>query len=295
MGLMRLSESAIKALVLVAGSKQALHPGDLSQALNIHPDTLSRLLTDLVGKGLLERDGKDIALAKTPPAEAFKKLYFSHRASPFALLFADRRVDLLSRIESGQKSVEMLEEEAGIPRKTIYRYLKDFIRLGAVKRTKKDRAYLYSLNEIVWPEVEGFVAALQEYQALRLVPREALLLKSYRDSVLFKSIRPQDATLTSFSAYEDYGIELGLRDNYYTLPKRELSIREIFIHSLDSAEDYRQKLFCILFYLKNRDKLEGIDHPMMKDLKAALQGKKIKGYPTLEDIEDRMDLYDIKL
>ena len=295
MGLMRLSESAIKALVLVAGSKQALHPGDLSQALNIHPDTLSRLLTDLVGKGLLERDGKDIALAKTPPAEAFKKLYFSHRASPFALLFADRRIDLLSRIESGQKSVEMLEEEAGIPRKTIYRYLKDFIRLGAVKRTKKDRAYLYSLNEIIWPEIEGFVAALQEYQAMRLVPREALLIKSYRDSVLFKSIRLQDATPTSFSAYEDYGIELGLRDNYYTLPKRDLSIREIFIHSLDSAEDYRQKLFCILFYLKNKDKLEGIDHPMMKDLKAALQGERIKGYPTLEDIEDRTDLYDIKL
>ena len=295
MGLMRLSESAIKALVLVAGSKQALHPGDLSQALNLHPDTLSRLLTGLEDKGLLERDGKDIALAKTPPAEAFKKLYFSHRASPFSLLFADRRVDLLSRIESVQKSVEMLEEETGIPRKTIYRYLKDFIRLGAVKRTKKDRAYLYSLNEIIWPEIEGFVAALQEYQALRLVPREALLLKSYRDSVLFKSIRSQDATLTSFSAYEDYGIELGLRDNYYTLPKRVLSIREIFIHSLDSAEDYRQKLFCILFYLKNKDKLEGIDHPIMKDLKAALQGKKIKGYPTLEDIEDRTDLYDIKL
>lgn len=295
MRLMRLSESAIKALVLVAGSGRALHPADLSLALDLRPETLSRVVTGLVDKGLLERDGKDIALAKTPPAEAFKRLYFSHRASPFSLLFADRRVDLLSQIESVQKNAEMLEEETGIPRKTIYRYLKDFIRLGAVKRTKKDRAYLYSLNEIVWPEIEGFVAALQEYQALRLVPREALLLKSYRDSVLFKSIRSQDATLTSFSAYEDYGIELSLRDNYYTLPKRELSIREIFIHSLDSAEDYRQKLFCILFYLKNRDKLEGIDHPMMKDLKAALQGKKIKGYPTLEDIEDRTDLYDIKL
>ena len=55
------------------------------------------------------------------------------------------------------------------------------------------------------------MAAILEYQALRLVPREALLIKSYRDSVLFKSIRPQDATFTSFSAYEDYGIELGLQ------------------------------------------------------------------------------------
>lgn len=32
---------------------------------------------------------------------------------------------------------------------------------------------------------------------------------------------------------------------------------------------------------------------MMKDLKAVLQGERIEGYPTLEDIMDRMDLYDI--
>ena len=127
------------------------------------------------------------------------------------------------------------------------------------------------------------------------MPREALLIKSYGDSVLFKSIRPQDATPTSFSAYEDYGIELGLRDNYYTLPQRELSIQEVFIHSLDSAWESSQKLFCVLFYLKNRDKLEGIGHPMINDLNAVLQGERIRGYPTLEDIEDRTDLYEIKL
>lgn len=292
---MWLSESEIETLMLIARAEQALHPADLSMALNLRPETLSRIVTHLVNKGLLERKDREIALARTPAAEAFKRLYFAHRASPFSLLFADRRIDLLSRIESEQKSVQVLEEETAIPKKTIYRYLKSLLRLGAVKRTKKDRAYLYSLNKIVWPEIEDFVAAILEYQALRLVPSEALLIKSYKGSVLFKSIRPQDATFTSFSAYEDYGILLGLRDYYYTLPKRDLSIQEVFIHSLDSAGELQQKLFCVLFYLKNRDKLERIDHPMMKDLKAVLQGERLKGYPTLEDIEDRTDLYDIKL
>jgi hypothetical protein len=32
---------------------------------------------------------------------------------------------------------------------------------------------------------------------------------------------------------------------------------------------------------------------MMKDLKAVLHGERLRGYPTLEDIEDRTDLYDI--
>jgi predicted transcriptional regulator len=251
--------------------------------------------TTLVNKGLLEREGKEIAMARTPAAEMFKRLYFAHRASPFQLLLADRRADLLSRIENEQKSVEDLEDETGIPRKTIYRYLKDILRLGAVKRSKKGRTYVFSFNYIIWKDLKDFVSALFDYQALLQIPREGLLIKSYGDSVLFKSLRSQDATLTSFSAYKDYGIDLGLRDNYYTLPKRELSIKEIFVHSLDSAEDHRQRLFCMLFYLKNADKLEGIEHPMMKDLKAALHGERIEGYPAIEEIKDKADLYGINL
>ncbi|MEI6104678.1 MAG: helix-turn-helix domain-containing protein [Methanothrix sp.] len=215
------------------------------------------------------------------------------RTSPFSLLFADKRIDLLSRIESEQKSVQVLEEETAIPKKTIYRYLKSLLRLGAVKRTKKDRAYIYSLNKIIWPELKDFVTLLQEYQVLRLVPRDALLIRSYENSVLFKSPRPQDATFSSFSAYKDYGIELFLRDYYYTLPKRELSIGEIFIHSLDSAEDYRQRLFCVLFYLKNRDELKDARHPMMKSIRAVLRGEHIKGYPTVVEIEEHAELYGI--
>jgi hypothetical protein len=117
---------------------------------------------------------------------------------------------------------------------------------------------------------------MQEYDKARLVPREGLLIKIYKDSVLFKSLRAQDATYTSFSAYEDYGIELGLRDNYYTLPKRELSIQEVFIHSLDSAEGHQQRLFCILFYLKHKDRLEGVEHPVVKDIRAVLRGERSK-------------------
>jgi hypothetical protein len=166
--------------------------------------------------------------------------------------------------------------------------------LGVVKRSKEVKAYCYSFN-ILWPELKDFVAALVEYQVVRLVPREALLIKNYGDRVLFKSIRTQDATPTAFSAYEDYGIELGLRDNYYTLPKRELSIQEVFIHSLDSAWEFPQRLFRILVYLMHRDELEGVDHPMMKDIKAVLQGERIRGYPAMEDIEDRADIYGIEL
>ena len=43
------------------------------------------------------------------------------------------------------------------------------------------------------------------------------------------------------------------------------------------------------------EELEGTEHHTMNDMKAVLQGEKIKGYPSLEDIEDRTEMYDIKL
>lgn len=292
---MPLSQNDIRALVLITGSKEPVNPGALQDGLGLRRETVSRLITHLVEKGLVERREREVALAGTPPAEAFKKLYFSHRASPLHKILSLRRVELLARLDRTPKSLETLALETGIPGDTLYGYLKGFLWVGVVSRSKHGKAYLFSFNYTFWPELKEFVTSFQDYQVLRLVPRSALLIKSYENSVLFKSLRPQDATFTSFSAYEDYGIELMLRDYYYTLPKRELSIQEVFIHSLDSAGELQQKLFCVLFYLKNRDKLEKIDHPMMKDLKALLQGEKIKDYPTLEDIEDRTDLYDIKL
>jgi hypothetical protein len=301
---MPFSQNDIRALVLITGSREPMNPGALQTELGLRRETVSRLITHLVEKGLVERHGREASLAGTPPAEAFKRLYFGHRASPLHKVFYLGRVELLSRLDQNPKSLEDLAAETGIPSDTLYGYLKGFLWVGVVSRTRHGKAYLYPFNFKLWPRLKDFVTSLQEYQVLRLVPREALLIKSYKDSVLFKSykdsvlfksLRPQDATFTSFSAYEDYGIELLLRDNYYTLPKRELSIQEIFIHSLDSAWELSEKLFCVLFYLKNRDKLEAIDHPMMANIKAMLQGEIIKGYPTQEDIEDRTDLYDIKL
>ncbi len=292
---MPLSQNDIRALVLITGSKEPVNPGALQEELGLRRETVSRLITHLVEMGLAERRGREVVLAGTPPAEAFKKLYFSHRASPLHKILSLRRMELLARLDRTPKSLEALAAETSIPGDTLYGYLKGFLWVGVVSRSRHGKAYLFSFNYTFWPELKEFVTSLQEYQVLRLVPREALLIKSYENSVLFKSLRPQDATFTSFSAYEDYGILLGLRDYYYTLPKRKLTIQEVFIHSLDSAGELQQKLFCVLFYLKNRDKLEAIDHPMMKDLKAVLQGERIKDYPALEDIEDRTDLYDIKL
>ncbi len=290
---MHISENEVHALILITRSQEPVHPSGLQKEMGLLKGSISRIITSLQDIGLVERAGGEILLAGTPPAEAFKRLYYSHRASPLSEILSGRRVELLSRLDSQPKSLETLAEETGISSDTVYYYLQGLRPLGIVSRSMQGKAYLYSFNYVIWPELKDFVTALQEFQVVRLVPRDALLIKSYEDSVLFKSLKQQDATLTSFSAYNEYGIKLGLRDNYYTLPKRELSIQEVFIHSLDSAEDYRQRLFCILFYLKNRDELKDARHPMIKSIREVLRGEHIKGYPTKDDIEEQAELYGI--
>jgi len=292
---MRLSENEVEALVYITGGESTLYPKDLSQEFNLRPETASRITARLKEKGLLEKENHWIVLAEAKPAESWKRLYYSHRASPFRLILANRKADLLYRLNQTPKSVAKLANETGIPKKTVYYYLKDLIRLGIVRKTKSKRGYLYSFNYLFWGALKEFVTSLLEYRFRRLIPRDALLIRSYPDYVLFKSIRQHDATLTSFSSYKDYGIDLGLMDNYYTLPKRELSIEDVFIHSMDSVESLQQKLFCILFYLKNKDELEDVEHPVMKEIEAVLQGERMKGYPSLDEIRDRAELYEIEL
>jgi predicted transcriptional regulator len=296
LGIMRFSENEIKLLLYVVVSESLTNRMTLSEAFGLHPQTISRVVTRLESKGLLAREKGEIVLASAPPAEAFKKLYFSRSASHYHLLIGDRRIDLLAALSSEPKSVVALVEQTGIEDSMIYVYLEEFLRLGVVRRYENQRTkgYRYAFNISLWKQLKGFVDALLEYQAQHLVPRKALLIKSYSGSVLFKSLRKRlDATFTSFSVFGEYGIKLGMRDFYYTLPKRELSIREIFIHSLDSAEDHRQRLFCILFYLKYKDELEGIEHATMEEINAVLKGEKIKGYQSMGEIKDQVEPYKI--
>jgi predicted transcriptional regulator len=291
---MRLSKNEILSLIIIIQSKEPVRPCNLQKELSIKKGSVSRVLTHLQGKGLIMRAGGKIFLANTPPAEAFKKLYYSHRTSPLQDILSGWRVELLSWLDQQPKSLGTLARETGISNDTIYYYLQDLRSLGVISKSKEGEAYFYSFNYVVWKDLKDFVASFLEYQVLQLVPREALLIKNYGDSVLFKSLQPQDAMPTSFRAYKDYGIELGLRDNYYTLPKREITLEEKFIHSLDSAEGLSHRLYCILFYLKNKETLEKVQHPMMENIRAVLRGKHIKGYPTLGDIEEQAELYGIQ-
>jgi predicted transcriptional regulator len=291
--IVRLSKNEVKLLIEVIRSKNDLQPNDLAVALEIRETSVYKIITRLEQKGLVDKKLNYITPSLSLQAESFKKLYHTHPTSPFDRLLVGERIDLLFKLNEKPKSVEELSKETGISKFSVYYFLKDLAKLGVVRKTKEKKPSKYSFNYVLWNDLKAFLVNLHEIESLVKIPAGGLLIKDYGDYILIKSIRKLDATPTSFSVYGDYGIQLFLRtgNNYYILPKKDLSIKDVFIHSLDSADEMSQKLYCILFYLKNKSKLKGVRHPMMKHIHDVLEGKNIKGYPSLEDVMDRMVVY----
>ena len=100
-----------------------MHPNGIQKELDLLKGSVSRIITRLQDIGLVERAKGAILLARTPPAEAFKRLYYSHRASPLREILSGRRVELLSRLAQSPKSLEDLARETAISSDTVYYYL----------------------------------------------------------------------------------------------------------------------------------------------------------------------------
>ena len=103
--------------------------------------------------------------------------------------------------------------------------------------------------------------------------------------------------MTAFSAFEDYGIRLLTVRYYYTLPKRKLSAKDVFVHSLHVYEkepDARNFIFVALFYLKFKNKLGKIKDPLLENIKSVLAGNNIENYPKKSEIIDRARVYGIE-
>ena len=293
--MMQLSMNEIKALVILTNSKESVSPRSLSDELGTKSNSIYKIIASLEKKGLVRRFDSGIGLSITPESEYFKKFCYAHKTAPLEYIIAGRRMELISSLDNEFKTVNALNKLTKIPIKTIYFYMTNFAKLSIVRIKTTKRGNFYALNYKIWPELKNFVEQIVAYEKLHNIPQGAVLIKDYGNSTLFKSTSILDATPTSFSMYNSFGIVLFLRDHFYTLPKRMLSIKEIFIHSLDSADNISYKIFCILFYLKYGHNLKNVNHPMVKKIKLVLNEKHLKGYPRLDDIIDRAELYDIEL
>jgi hypothetical protein len=191
------------------------------------------------------------------------------------------------------RRIKEVEMETGLHRRTIFKKISQGKKMSLL--LLEDRKY--RINEKIWPDVKDFLIELKKYEE-RIDPRvpvNSIIYFKNNKEIIFSTKEDIDAEKTAFSAYD---IELLLTTNFYCLPRRNLTIKDIFKHSIYVAEkdpEIRYLTFITLFYIKHKKELSKIKHPIIENITKILSGEKISGYPTLEDIKDRAKVYKLEV
>ncbi len=288
---MKLSRNQLRIIHLIGDGEKDVNR--LATALNRSKSQVYRTIKKL------QKDG--ILLLQSGRVELIPKTHINLLVR--ILVDYPNLVDLLSG-SSIPILAEFLEPRAvnevvlrtGIKKDTVYNCIRDLQDVSILR--KEDDGYC--LNQELWGSLGEFMAEYRRYEDSidpRVKPESTIYFKN-DEEIVFSSRSSEDASITGFSAYKDYGIKILTTKHYYTLPRRNLDVKEVFMHSLyitEKEHDIRNLIFIALFYLKNKDKIKGIDHKIFVDMKKVLRGQALDDYPDLDEIRDRAKVYGIRV
>ena len=208
---------------------------------------------------------------------------------------SDSGISLLTTLLE-PRSLPDISKRCHLGRTQVFKKLREARSISLVKHKNRK----YSLNDKVWPKVIEFLQELKKHEEPidSRVPANSIIYYKDDKEIIFSSKEEIAATPTAFSVFAKYGIKLLLRSHYYYLPKKTLTKVDVFKHALQIAEkekDAKHIIFVALLYAKHRKELFNVKHPIMDCINKILEGEHIPGYPTMEEIKDRAEVYDIKI
>lgn len=264
----------------------------LAAALHKNKTQIYRTVASLVKKGFLEglQEGT-ITIGSKVHTSLLLQLLMKHPS--IITPFSGSGIAIFTTLLE-PKTITEINTLTHLQNSIIYRKIKQGRYIQLIHK-KED---IYVINEKIWPLATQFLQELQLYESsidVR-VPANAVIYHKNDTEIIFSSPNAFDATHTAFSAYNNHGIKLLMHTHFYYLPKKYLTEKEIFIHSLYVAEkekSVRYYTYIALFYLKYKTKLLSIKNPALHSLLEILQGKVIPGFPKLEEIKEKAEIYDI--
>jgi len=204
--------------------------------------------------------------------------------------------EILAELAASPRSIDELAYLIGTDRTTVSRKMKMMVSRSMVEKENGK----YSMNLQVWPDLAEFALSYSLYRKNN-DPRAIRGSKIYhvsKDLIIFSNESVSDRTRTAFSRYAEFGIRIGLRTNYYCDLKDDLSVSDVFIHSLhviSADEDWWLRMMALIFYVKHKDELNGIDHRMKDEMDIVLTGSRVEGWVPLREIQERAEMYDVRI
>ncbi|MFH0954547.1 MAG: DUF6036 family nucleotidyltransferase [Candidatus Micrarchaeota archaeon] len=250
------------------------------------------LVRRLAKLGIVSFEKGQIVLQKSPLMLALRELSFSGFGTE---LLEGRRLDALTVLLE-PKTKEELGKELGLSFSQTHKLvtrLSQFLtkienKYQVAQTASQLRKFLLHLKAST---DQGYVFQKKSLKLLRL-PREI----------------PFEGTLTGFSRFSDYGVDVGTSENFIVQPAQNLSIEQVLVHALKFAQNANDTVLCIIFYLHNKPKIsvEQIEKHVQtvdaidqwQDLVAWLEDQPLKNpgmFLPKNEVREKAEIYHVQL
>jgi hypothetical protein len=288
---MQFSKTELKVLEQVAlGKRQVL---EVAQALKKDKSQIYRIIKALEIKGFLSLNNSEIRPSKATHIQLL--LQQLSRQSSFIEDISGCGLKLYLYIQETPRTIEEITKNTGIKSSTFFFKLKSARRKSLIKKIENK----YVFNSKFWSGLNEFFIELKKYEESfdKRIPPGSVIYHKTDKEIVFSTKAECNATLTGLSVYSNKGIKIFTIDNNYYLPKRRLTRKDILMHSLYRCEkdkNIQNMILLALFYIKYKKEFSKIHHEILDNINKVLQGNKVEGYPSLSEIKDRAEVYDIK-
>lgn len=290
--IMSFSSAELKLVREVA--RGATTPANVARALNRTLSQIYRILRNLEKKDVLELNKGTIKLNNHVHIQQLAILLSQEKS--IISKIAGTGLDILICIKEIPKTVSQISQDTSLTKSTIFYKLNQFLKINLVKKDKTN----YCINKKIWSDMKTFIESYCAYQQTidKRIPLGSIIYYKNLREIVFSYKSEFNAAKTGFSAFSKYGVKLYTITNTYYLPKKELSVQEVFRHSLYVVEKemkQQQLIIIAIFYLKHETKLKKINHFIVDSLTEVIQGKNVKGMPLKNEIIARAKMYDVNV
>jgi len=289
--------SAIHVLKQLGRNPSAIR--ELAQNVGLSYPRMAAIVKELVRDGYCEKLGKDVRMASNAKTVLLRKL--ADRYSIVALL-GNSNEELLVALSEAADVVE-LQRRAGLAQSTVYQALRKLMSIGVVQR--RDDQYMLADD----PDLRVFSELLaREREAAETEPHAILIYRDYFKLKKVSAGKPARGSRTAFSLFTDFGVEYISPHDYYVEPGHEVSIEEVLVHALRSAEGKAERTMCAVFYLKNMYRIDPSKTkllakrfgvlPLWADLQSYVKGLPVREadkFLPWDELSEKAALYGIRV
>ncbi len=191
---------------------------------------------------LIEDEQSIISLSENPVSVALRKL--SAEGFDITLLTGERLL-LLQSLKS-EKTIDQLAVECEMSVPSVYKYINELRPI----LSDSEKKYLIDKKQ---ESLMGFLDVVADELSEDSV---SVCMWSWPEGKIIKSEKPLEGSLTAFSRFSEFGVDYSPNCLYYHVPKKNLSIEDVFVHAMRCVEGPEMDSAVYSFYLKNREHMD---------------------------------------